>query len=108
MRHCLKFEQRWLDTMNNYTLISDLYYHTVEDMSNKPKKRNNKENRLKSCETVQTLETLLNEEGKVVLHKLLDQWMDLEVASNEESFTLGFRTGAKLMREILETDSTLS
>ncbi|MFI3253646.1 MAG: hypothetical protein R3Y63_04795 [Eubacteriales bacterium] len=75
--------------MNNYTLIADLYYHIVEDMSNKPKKRTNKENRLMSYETVQTLEALLNAEGKAVSHKLLDQWMDLEVARNEESFTLG-------------------
>ncbi len=54
------------------------------------------------------LEKLLNPEEKVLFDQLLDQWMSMEVASNEEHFVLGFRLGAKMMGEILETDSGLS
>lgn len=90
--------------MDNHKFLSDLYYHIVEETSNQQKKWSNAENRQKSHDTVEKLENPLNAEEKVVLHKLLDQWMDMEVASNEGTFILGFRTGAKLMKEILDVE----
>lgn len=90
--------------MSDHKMLSDLYYHLVEEISNQPKKPTNADNRQKSHDTVEELEKLLNPDEKAVLHKLLEQWMDMEVASNEECFVLGFRTGAKLMKEILDVE----
>ncbi|MFI3250996.1 MAG: hypothetical protein R3Y07_08545 [Eubacteriales bacterium] len=90
--------------MNNNTIISDIHYHAVEDRGVKNSLR--KELGLKSIKTVDELNPLLNQEGKALLDKLLDQWGDMEVATSDEQFELGFRIGAKLMLEIFEKETT--
>ncbi|MFI3255474.1 MAG: hypothetical protein R3Y63_14240 [Eubacteriales bacterium] len=94
--------------MTNHEMISEIYYHAVEEARDVTKRSANTITRLKSHEVVTELEKLLNPEEKILFEKLLDLWMSMEVASNEESFILGFRIGAKLMDEILEKDSSLS
>lgn len=94
--------------MKKHDMISEIYYHAVEEARDVTKRSANTITRLKSHEVVMELDKLLNPEEKIIFDKLLDLWMDMEVASNEESFILGFRIGAKLMDEILEKDSSLS
>lgn len=89
-------------------MISEIYYHAVQEVRNVKEPTVNTITRLKSHDVVTELEKVLNTEEKMLLHNLLELWMDMEVASNEESFVLGFRIGAKLMDEILEKDSSLS
>ncbi|MFI3251285.1 MAG: hypothetical protein R3Y07_10070 [Eubacteriales bacterium] len=90
--------------MNNNTIISDIHYHAVEDRGVKNSLR--KALGLKSIKTVDELKPLLNHEGNVLLDKLFDQWGDMEVATSDEQFELGFRIGAKLMLEIFEKETT--
>lgn len=94
--------------MKNHDMISDIFYQAVQEP--KAKDRNNlyKESRIKSHEIVMEMENLLNAEGKALFEKLLDKWMEVEVAGTEESFVLGFRLGARLMAEVLEKDINLS
>ncbi|MFI3255716.1 MAG: hypothetical protein R3Y63_15535 [Eubacteriales bacterium] len=94
--------------MKNHKIISEIYYHAVEEKRDVKNPSPNTLARKKAYETVEELEKLLNTEEKKLFNQILEQWMDLEVASNEESFVLGFRLGAKLMDEILEKDSSLS
>lgn len=94
--------------MINHQMISEIYYHAVQEVRNVKEPTVNTITRLKSHDVVTELEKVLNTEEKMLLHNLLELWMDMEVASNEESFVLGFRIGAKLMDEILEKDSSLS
>ncbi|MFI3251278.1 MAG: hypothetical protein R3Y07_10035 [Eubacteriales bacterium] len=92
--------------MNNNTIISDIHYHAVEDRGVKNSLR--RELGLKSVRTVDELKPLLNHEGKVLLDKLLDQWGDMEVATSDEQFELGFRLGVKLMCEVFERENKRS
>ncbi|MFI3249830.1 MAG: hypothetical protein R3Y07_02570 [Eubacteriales bacterium] len=85
------------------TIISDIHFHAVENMSVKNSLR--KELGLKSIKTVDELKLLLDQEGKVLLDKLLDQWGDMEVATSDEQFEFGFRLGARLMLEIFVHDT---
>lgn len=85
------------------TNISDIHYHAVEDRGVKNSHR--KEFGLKSIKTVDELNSLLNQEGKALLDKLLDQWGDMEVATSDEQFEFGFQLGARLMLEIFEHDT---
>ncbi len=87
-------------------IIADIHYHTIADRDSRPHKSLRKELGLKSVKTVDELKPLLNQEGKALLDKLLDQWGDMEVATSDEQFELGFRIGAKLMLEIFEEEST--
>lgn len=94
--------------MTNHKMLSEIYYHAVEESRDVKRPTPNTVALLKSHEVVMELEKVLNPEEKILFDKLLDLWMGMEVASNEESFVLGFRIGARLMVEILEKDCNLS
>ncbi|MFI3254623.1 MAG: hypothetical protein R3Y63_09845 [Eubacteriales bacterium] len=94
--------------MVNHEMISEIYYHAVEESRDMKKPSPSALARQKSYEKVETLKKSLNEEEKKLFEQILQDRIDMECVSNEENFVLGFRTGTKLMDEILEKDSRLS
>ncbi|MFI3255098.1 MAG: hypothetical protein R3Y63_12320 [Eubacteriales bacterium] len=94
--------------MTNHEMISEIYYHAVEESRDMKKPSPSALARQKSYESVEKLKTLLNEEEEKLFEQILQDRIDMECVSNEENFILGFRIGAKLMDEILEKNSSLS
>ena len=56
------------------------------------------------CDTIDELEKLLSENEKELLEKITKAWNRLNSIGGEESFTEGFKLGAKMAIEIFEKD----
>lgn len=84
------------------TTLQDLFYGNTTP-ADRPIPRGSKMHKLGEvlCKCEETLEGLLDEEGKKQLKTLSDAQLELNSLTAEDNFIMGFRLGVQIMVECL-------
>lgn len=89
-------------------ILRELYNGNIAPQS-KPIPKDSKYRELQNNlgELADSLAGRLNDEDKQVLEEIMTTWSNISTVNGEDSFTEGFRLGARMILEIFEKDDEL-
>ena len=91
--------------MQKEKILSELYHGNIRPAEKEivPNSEYRKA-QLALFDLVEELDKRLNDEEKKMLDDIMSAWGNLNALNSEEYFTDGFRTGAKIILEIFDSD----